>query len=127
MLPAPQEGPQPVGLLVPQAGLSPQLLPNSQEVGLATSPQRERVLRRWQTFIHRYCVCGARVLRNGFRATTLSSGEVTEEMADDEGGAVLLLPACVSCNGASATDICLGHLCNASRSSTCAPDCLLGM
>ena len=110
-LPAPQERPQHSVLSAPQEGPSPPLLPRSQEVRLATALRRERVLRRWQAFIYRYCVCGVRVLRNGLRATTLSSGEVTEDMVDDEGGAVLILPVCVSCKRAPATEICLGHLC----------------
>ena len=36
---------------------------------------------------------------------------------------MLILPVCVACKRAPATDICLGHLCNASRCLACAPHC----
>ena len=123
VLPAPQERPQHSVLSAPQEGPSPPLLPRSPEVRLATALRRERVLRRWQAFIYRYCECGVRVLRNGLHASTLSSGEIITEMVTDEGGDVLVLPVCVACKKAPATEICLGHLCNASRCSACVPHC----
>ena len=36
---------------------------------------------------------------------------------------MLILPVCVACKKAPATDICLGHLCNASRCLACVPHC----
>ena len=94
---------QPAVLPVPAERPSPSLLPGSSEVELASALRRDRVLRRWLAFIYRFCDCGVRVL---CKSLPISSGEMPAQMVTDEGGAMLILPTCVACKKAPATEIC---------------------
>ena len=107
---------QPAVLPVPLERPSPSLLPGSSEAELASALRRNRALRRWLAFIYRFSDCGVRVLCNSL---PISSGETPTQMVTDEGGAMLILPTCVACRKVPATEICLGHMCNASRCYAC--------